>query len=203
MNKLTLRLICCLIPSQKVRKNLWNKYFPKRLSPKMGKYTYADPSLLVNQEGVEIGSYCSIAAGVVLGPGQHPTSFLSTHPFISGKYMKGFPGNVKAVESSKPQPVKVGNDVWIGLNAIVNENVIVGDGAIIAAGAVVTIDVPPYAIVGGVPAKVIKYRFDKEIIEQLLKLKWWNLPEDEIRNLPFDNVEECVRILREKHPKMN
>lgn len=72
----------------------------------------------------------------------------------------------------------IGNDVWIGANAIILQGVTIGDGAIIAAGAVVTKDVPPYAIVGGVPAKVIKYRFSDEVILKLLQIKWWDKPEE-------------------------
>ncbi len=71
----------------------------------------------------------------------------------------------------------------------------IGDGAIVGSNAVVTKNVPPYAIVGGIPARIIKYRFDKKIIERLLKIKWWDLPEEQLTNLPFDNVDECLNIL--------
>jgi serine acetyltransferase len=73
--------------------------------------------------------------------------------------------------------------------------VVIGDGAIVGSNAVVTKNVPPYAIVGGIPARIIKYRFDKKIIERLLKIKWWDLPEEQLTNLPFDNVDECLNIL--------
>ena len=71
----------------------------------------------------------------------------------------------------------------------------IGDGAVIGANAVVTRDVPPYAIVGGIPARIIRYRFEPEIIEKLLALQWWNLPDEQIAALPFDDVAECIRIL--------
>ena len=72
---------------------------------------------------------------------------------------------------------------------------LIGDGAVVGANAVVTRDVPPYAIVGGIPARIIRYRFEPEIIEKLLALQWWNLPDEQIAALPFDDVAECIRIL--------
>jgi acetyltransferase-like isoleucine patch superfamily enzyme len=80
-----------------------------------------------------------------------------------------------------PVSVKIGNDVWIGYRAIIPVNVTIGDGAVIAAGAVVTKDVPPYAVVGGVPAKVIKYRFSPEVIERLMELRYWEMPDEEVK----------------------
>ena len=78
----------------------------------------------------------------------------------------------------------------------------IGDGAIIGAHSVVTHDVPPYAVVAGVPARVIKYRFTPEIIEKLLNLKWWDYPEDFIVNLPFDNIEKCIDLLEKNKEKV-
>jgi len=80
---------------------------------------------------------------------------------------------------------QIGNDVWIGARAIVLDGISIGDGAVIAAGAVVTKDVPPYAIVGGVPAKLIRYRFEDDVIQELLKWKWWDLSLDDLqKNAP-------------------
>lgn len=100
-------------------------------------------------------------------------------------------------KSKKPLPI-IGNDVWIGFGATVLNGVTIGDGAIIAAGAVVTKDVPPYAIVGGNPAHVIKYRFSKEVVEKLLALQWWNYGSDILDGLPIDDVEKALPMLRNR-----
>ena len=87
--------------------------------------------------------------------------------------------------------------MWIGLNAIIKDGVEVGDGAIIGCNAVVTKNVPPYAIMGGVPAKIISYRFRAEIIKELLELKWWYLPQEFVITLPFDDVEACIKKIKQ------
>lgn len=78
------------------------------------------------------------------------------------------------------KPIHIGNDVWIGARSIIMDGVSIGDGAIVAAGSVVTKDVPPYAVVGGSPAKIIKYKFSQDIIDRLEEIQWWNLPDEEI-----------------------
>lgn len=136
----------------------------------------------------DIGAYCSIGPQVLLGGlGWHPTNRLSTHPaFYSARLQAGtsFVANDHAFgqEVELPQTT-VGNDVWISAGCIVIDGVTIGDGAIIAAGAVVTRDVPPYAIVGGVPAQVIRYRFDINTIDALMKWRWWELDNQALRPL--------------------
>lgn len=134
----------------------------------------------------KIGKYCSIASGVKVVNGFHPTSEgISTHPaFYSTKNSVGLSyvknncfKEYRYADPEKKYAVVVGNDVWIGTDAILMAGITVGDGAVIAAGAVVTKDVAPYSIVGGVPAKEIKKRFDDEKIEVLLNLQWWNKDE--------------------------
>ncbi|WP_370976719.1 CatB-related O-acetyltransferase [Enterobacter roggenkampii] len=93
------------------------------------------------------------------------------------------------------EPVIIGNDVWIGDGAFIKNGVTIGDGAIIGAKAVVTKNIPPYAIVAGIPAEVIGYRFDEKTICSLLESKWWNLPDDTIRQIPFDDIEKAVEFL--------
>lgn len=135
-----------------------------------------------------IGAFCSIGPDVSLGGlGWHPTDRLSTHPaFYSSRLQAGttFVTHSNEIDQEKElQHTKVGNDVWIGAGCIVLDGVTIGDGAIIAAGAVVTKDVPPYAIVGGVPAQIIRYRFDINTINALLKWRWWELGNHELAQM--------------------
>jgi virginiamycin A acetyltransferase len=127
----------------------------------------------------EVGKYCSIGPYCMIGMPEHPLSYVSTSPAIYG------PENIFRVAPSWndfAKPPQVGNDVWIGVNATILQGVKVGDGAVIAAGSVVVKDVPPYTIVAGVPAKVIKRRFDEDQIAYLQSLRWWDLPEAELKN---------------------
>lgn len=127
-----------------------------------------------------IGAFSSIGPNISLGGlGWHPTDRLSTHPaFYSTRLQAGAsftqPGDSIAQEHELPRTI-VGSDVWIGVGSIVLDGLCIGDGAVIAAGAVVTRDVPPYAIVGGVPARIIRYRFDEATITALLDWRWWEL----------------------------
>ncbi len=162
---------------------------------KIGKNSYIGEGTIIPSHNTEIGSFTSIASFCCIGLTIHPTNWLSTHPF---QYLnsKKFSFNLEEKELKKFNtmlPVIVSNDVWIGSYAKNKDGVKIGDGAIIGAGAVVTKDVPPYAIVGGVPARIIKYRFDEKTIQELLSLKWWELDEEKIKYLPFDNVQECIK----------
>lgn len=120
---------------------------------------------------VTIGKFCSIGPNFCCGLGIHPTDGISTSPyFYQGK-----------IEEHKP--ISIGNDVFIGANVTILDGVTIADGAVVAAGAVVTKDVPPYAIVGGVPAEVKKYRFDAPTIAKLLEKQWWHAPAEEIEKV--------------------
>lgn len=132
-----------------------------------------------------IGRFTSIAAEVRSAQGTHPTGspFATTSPMfysLRKQTMTTF-ATEQRFEELRP-PVKIGNDCWIGTRAFLAGGVTVGDGAVILAGAVVTKDVPSYAVVGGVPAKILKYRYDEETVAFLLRTKWWDKPIDWLRN---------------------
>ena len=161
---------------------------------KVGKYSYMGNNVYLPLTCV--GRYCSIASNVCLAAGMHPLNWVSTSPVF---YDKNLWGGVK----KKINPIlnynafsafnedgflcNIGNDVWIGTNALIvcgRKTITIGNGSIIAAGSVVTKDVPPYTIVGGIPAKPIRKRFDDKTIAELLKLRWWDWDEEKIkRNL--------------------
>jgi len=138
---------------------------------RVGKYTYiAGKCTICN---TKIGNFCSIAANCIISPGKHPINHVSTSPvFYSKKNVLNKCFN--EFKFDEYDETVIGNDVWIGINAFIKGGISIGDGAVIGAYAVVTRDVEPYSIVGGNPAKVIRKRFDNEVIEQLLKSKWWD-----------------------------
>lgn len=162
----------------------------------VGEYTYYDdpdgPDLFEKKcvlhhydfigDKLIIGKFCAIAEGArfIMNGANHPLSGLSTYPFniFGGGWEKGF--DPETWRNEVRGNTVVGNDVWIGMEAIIMPGVSIGDGAIIAAKSVVTHDVQPYAIVGGNPAKLIKHRFDDRTIKRLLSVAWWDWPADKI-----------------------
>jgi acetyltransferase-like isoleucine patch superfamily enzyme len=142
----------------------------------VGAYTYISANTDV--ENAEIGKFCSISDHCRIGMGGHNTNQISTSPiFTEANNGTKFQWTSKDVNSAPLKKAVIGNDVLIGSHALILGGVSIGDGAVVAAGAVVAKDVPPYAIVGGVPAKVIKYRFSQEFINKLMELQWWNWQE--------------------------
>jgi acetyltransferase-like isoleucine patch superfamily enzyme len=129
-----------------------------------------------------IGAFCSVGPEVQAGLGIHPTQFVSTSPIFYSPSHAAFEVSFAAQQCFQENaPVVIGNDVWIGARALILDGVVVGDGAIIAAGAVVAKNVEPYAIVGGVPAKPIRKRFSDQQIQELLQTRWWDRPDDWLR----------------------
>lgn len=140
-----------------------------------------------------VGNYCSISVNANLIRSQHDHQAVSTYPFkMDNEY--------NARNSIYPDNTTIiGNDVWIGANTTLMPGINIGDGAVIASGAVVNKDVPPYAIVGGVPAKVIKKRFSDEVITELLKIKWWDWETNLIKERKEDFVSKDIVMFIEKY----
>lgn len=138
-----------------------------------------------NSDKLKIGKFCSIACGAkfLFNAANHSLRSLSTYPFPIFFEEWGLPTDPVSISEAwdKKGDIVIGNDVWIGYEALILAGVTVGDGAIIAGRAVVTKDVPPYTIVGGVPAKPIRKRFDDDTIAALEKLRWWDWDEERIR----------------------
>ena len=217
-----LRIILFFIPSKEMRADIKRIYKYKtpditRMSEleyydymhkeyNIGDYSYVSFSAVIkNKKDTKIGKFCSIGLGVYIGTSQHPVNLLTTHPIAyCGTKNPKYGGKIAASEKTRAKltlndqlaPVSIGNDVFIGNNAIIKDGVTISDGAVIGSGAVVTRDVPPYAVMAGVPAKIIKYRFEQKIIDKLLELKWWDYPIDFIENeLPFDDINKCIETL--------
>ena len=145
----------------------------------VGRFTYGNLNIFTSgceNEGLEIGDFCSIASSAkFLIAGEHELNKLTTFP-LKQKVLH------IAIDTVSKGKIVLDDDVWIGENALILSGVHVAQGAVIAAGAVVTSDVPPYAIVGGIPAKVIRYRFDQELISKLLRIDFKKIDKDIIEN---------------------
>ena len=148
----------------------------------IGAYSYlSGPNINIHSciNKVKIGRFCSIARGVQIQEYNHPINKLSTS-FLKKKLSHS--NSIKEEIESKGEVI-IGHDVWIGANAIILSGVKIGTGSIIAAGAVITKDVPPFAIVGGNPAKIIKFRFDDKVQNEIINSEWWNKKPKEILQL--------------------
>ena len=142
----------------------------------IGRYSYTGANSIL--KSTVIGSFCSISWNVSITGNKHEYKQLSTHPFWQ---LPSF-GIVDENVPHKIDIIHLGNDVWVAANACIMPGVTIGDGAVIGAGSVVTKDVPPYAVMVGNPAQVLKKRFCDDWIERLLRIKWWDFPEKELKN---------------------
>lgn len=164
----------------------------------MGRHSYcAYDCLILN---CSIGNFCSLAPEVVIGVAQHPLDWASTSPAFEGVRNSSPRKRFSLFPLDPPLHTTIGADVWIGQRAIIKGGVTIGHGAVIGAGAVVTKDVPPYAIVGGCPARVLRFRFDSETIDALLRSEWWTLSDSEITMIaqdvrtPMLFAEKAIRL---------
>lgn len=187
-----------------------------RRNIEIGEYTYYDdpagPEHFVSKcvlhhydfvgDRLVIGRFCALACGVtfIMNGANHPTGGFSTFPFniFGDGWENGF--DPKTWQDEMRGDTTVGNDVWIGMQATILPGVTIGDGAIVAAMSVVSADVPPYAVVAGNPARVVKMRFDDDTIGRLLAVAWWNWPVerisqhlDAIRGADIDRLESAAR----------
>lgn len=146
----------------------------------IGRYSYTGMNTVIMH--TSIGNFCSISWNVSIGGANHNYNNTAQHSFIYNHYDQLRPNNKDIPYDRFTEPLKIGHDVWIAAGAIITRGVTIGNGAVIGANAVVTKDVPDYAIVTGVPGKVIKYRFEKKIIDRLNEIKWWYWSEEKIKN---------------------
>lgn len=197
--------------------HLIEKYSRDFLTIECGQYTYGRPRIEVSKSDdprvLSIGEYCSIAFDVIIfvgRQGRHATNTLTSYPLpmvIDPELRKNTnpTAHIRQVGSDifgKQLNVIIGNDVWIGSRSTILAGVNIGNGAIIGSGSVVTKDVPPYAIVGGVPAKVIRYRHDPETIERLLRTEWWKLNPNDLWSLLgsacfTSNIDLTLKLLEQ------
>lgn len=155
---------------------------------KMGDYSYCGKNCSILD--TTIGHFCSMASYCAIGGATHPMTNVSTSPvFMEGRNVFG--KNLGELPASEAKQVIIGSDVWIGEAVFVREGVQIGHGAVVGAHSVVIEDVPPYAIVAGTPAKIIRYRFSNEQIKRLLDARWWELPVSKLKAISrfMDNID--------------
>lgn len=177
-NKLLKKLRCSAIRNSMIHKTSKVESGSHVVDSNIGKYSFCGYDCKIYS--CEIGAFCSIADGVVIGGAEHPIRWVSSSPaFYAGRDSV----RAKFSEHKCPNALRtiIGNDVWIGEKAIIKAGITIGDGAVVGMGSVVTKDVAPYMIVAGVPAKMIRQRFSNDICCRLLESKWWNFNEKKLR----------------------
>ena len=170
----------------------------------VGDFTYIQENSRLNS--TKVGKFTAIGPGVKAGMGNHPSNtFVTIHPIFYAK-TKLLPVNFADKSYFKAKTdITIGNDVWIGGNVLIMDGIVIGDGAIVAAGAVVTENVVPYAIVGGVPARLIKYRFTADQIAYLLEFKWWDKEQSWMEKnwLLWHDIEKFITATKAQTDKKN
>jgi chloramphenicol O-acetyltransferase type B len=144
-----------------------------------GSYSYLNENSIVGR--VSVGRFCSIGPHFLCGYGEHPVNFLSTSPVFYSTQKQCGTSFADRDYFTEARRTSIGHDVWIGARVFVRDGVRIGNGAVVAAGAVVVKDVPDYAVVGGVPARLMRYRFDGGVIRELLDIRWWDWDEAKLR----------------------
>jgi acetyltransferase-like isoleucine patch superfamily enzyme len=185
------------------REHLTRRFFARQIAKHgfvIGDYTYGEPIVRFSRferAVLKIGNYCSIAPGVEIILGlNHRSDWVSTYPFRGGEDRRAADDTD---ELNTKGDVDIGSDVWIGAGATILSGVTVGDGAVIGARAVVSRDVPPYGIVAGNPARLVRRRFSDDVVDALLRIKWWNLDRAIVTELspflqsgdPHRFIDEC------------
>ena len=164
-----------------------------------GRHTYGGIKVPLRGR-VEAGAFCSIADNVIAVMEGHRHDWISTFPF-TGRHFNNVWGDVPAYPRVTNGDILIGSDVWIGQNVVLLSGITICPGAVIGAGAVVTKDVGPYEVVGGVPAKLIKRRFSKQNITELLKIAWWHWPDAKIKTalhfLMQNDIDKFINQYRE------
>lgn len=168
-----------------------------------GAFSYCQSISYVDQD-TEVGRYSSIAAEVQITGYEHPTDHISSHVFTHQRY---YTDAIARTHGRAPDPasfernrgpVRIGNDVWIGQRVTIRRGTTIGDGAVIAAGSVVVNDVPPFAIMGGVPARVLRYRFPEALIERIQRVRWWDYHIADFAGLDASDPERFLNGLEER-----
>ena len=170
----------------------------------IGDYTYININSHVDSK-VKIGKFCSISSNVYIGIVDHYINTVTTHPIIYNQFWRdrfdiGKNQNQLDFPKNYEKESTIGNDVLIGTGAIIKRGIRIGDGAVIGAGAVVVKDVEPYAVVGGMPAKVLYYRFGKNEISELEKIKWWDWNKEKISKAykHMNDINDFIKYCKEK-----
>lgn len=169
-----------ITPNSKIASKAKINRFAKVYNSSIDNFTYIGVGTEVIN--TQIGKFCSIANNCRIGLATHTLNYLSTSPIFTERKNGLGISWIKQTIFEQSFRVIIGNDVWIGYGAIIIGDVTIGNGAVIGAGAIVTKNVPPYAIVVGSPAKIIRYRFPEEVIHRLQKIEWWNWSENKLKS---------------------